>query len=586
VRREGVGPLTVRAASIAVAGALAFGLAGFYNLPLRDYARYSIRGGGEGGGVGLAYATGWSLAPYELPSIVVPGWTGFGGGTYWGGMPFTDYPNAYLGIAAVLIALPAFLADGAPRLFALALGVLALMISFGKHFPLYEFLYRHLPLFNKFRIPIMVVILLQLSAALATAWGWTAILTGPPAKEPKSRALDRILIVAASALALAFVIGVMGQGAWRDGYVHMAVTVKNSGVPVEQQTFNEQAAIAAYQGFVTDLGRTCLIGLLVLAVAWFTRRRKLNALPATALALALLLFDLWPVSGKVMKPVIGSPIEHSLDYGRDDAIQFLENVAPPGSFRVFAPDDYQSNTYSGFGIATLGGYHAAKTQLYQDFRDHGMIDNVAMLRLLNVRYMVLRDSFQKPPDFVREVFHGSRFVYENILALPRATVVGSYRVVKPPIAILDSLNELAMSLDGLRLIGTRTYLEKDPHLVLGPIAGAVANITSYGLNEVTVHARTPGPALLRISDLWYPDWVATVDGRPAEILKADYLVRAVAMPAGTHEVVFRYRSPAVQAGLRLSIGSLIVILGLFAWAWLRRRRAPAMSATPVKGEAA
>src|SRR5437867_459536 len=91
---------TARLCGLAAAAALAFGIAGFYNLPLRDYARYSIRGTGGGGGVGMDYATPWSPASSELPSFVVPGWVGFGGSTYWGGMPFTDYPNGYIGIVA------------------------------------------------------------------------------------------------------------------------------------------------------------------------------------------------------------------------------------------------------------------------------------------------------------------------------------------------------------------------------------------------------------------------------------------------------------------------------------------------------
>ena len=75
-----------------------FALAGFLNLPLQEYARYSIRGGGAGGGVGLDYATGWSFSPVELPTFLVPGAVGLRRPTYWGAMPFTDYPN-YMGLA-------------------------------------------------------------------------------------------------------------------------------------------------------------------------------------------------------------------------------------------------------------------------------------------------------------------------------------------------------------------------------------------------------------------------------------------------------------------------------------------------------
>jgi Bacterial membrane protein YfhO len=585
LRRDRIGPLTARAAAIGVAALLAFGLAGFYNLPLQEYARYSIRGAGEGGGTGREYATGWSLAPYELPSIVVPNWAGFGGDTYWGGMPFTDYPNAYLGIVAVALALPAFLTIGAPRVFALLLAALALMVAFGKHFPLYGFLYDHLPLFNKFRIPVMIVILFQLGAALGTAWGWSAILAGSAAKEPRGRRVEQLLLLFAGVLAVAFVVGVMGQGAWRDGYVRMAVAHKNEGQPLSANMYAEPAAAKAYAAFVSDLGRACLLGLLVVGVAWFARRRRLPALAATVLVLILLLFDLWAVSNKVMQRFIGNVEERNLESGRDDAIEFLEKAGPPGTFRVFVPEDFRSNRYAGFGIATLGGYHAAKTRLYQDFADKQLTENIGMLRLLNIRYIVLNQPFEMPPDFVREVHRGEHVIYENLMALPRATVVGQYVVVPPrPLVrdslgaeivshpVLDSLGILSRTNEGLRLLGVRTYLEKEPHLTLGPVEGAVATITSYRLNDVTVQVRTPGAALLRLADLWYPDWTATVDGHATDVLKADYLLRAVAVPAGTHTIVFRYQSPSVWRGLMVSLASLALILAGFAVAWWRGRR--------------
>ena len=92
------------------------------------------------------------------------------------------------------------------------------------------------------------------------------------------------------------------------------------------------------------------------------------------------------------------------------------------------------------------------------------------------------------------------------------------------------------------------------------------------MNDVAVDVDTPGPALLRLADLWYPDWVARVDGRPAAVLRADYLLRAVPVPAGRHRVEFRFESPAMRRGLQLSIASLVAILALFAIAWATRRR--------------
>jgi len=559
-----IAPRTLRALGVMVAAGLAFGIAGVYNLPLRDYAQWSIRGGGEGGGVGMSYATQWSLAPYELPSIVVPGWVGFGGQTYWGGMPFTDYPNAYVGMVSVVLAVPAFLANGAPRVFALILAALSLVIAFGSNSPVYGFLYSHLPLFNKFRIPVMIILLFQVAAALATAWGWSSVLDRAAQKPVKSGTpsmLDRLLIGMGAALLLALVLGVFGQNAWRSGYVQGAIA--------HHPGFSPQAAGLAYSGYVADLARACLLGLLTIGAAWLALRGKLAAAPATLVVLALMLFELWPVSTRVMQPVIGDVSQHSIEYGRDDVVNFLEKVGPPGTFRVLPVQEYQSNRYAGFGIASIGGYHAAKPKLFQDLFAANLIDNLAWMRLLNVRYIILPQAMSDAPAYLKPVFQGSAVVYENLLALPRATVVGAYLVAPAP-AILDTVKS------GKFDSGAFTWLDQDPHLALGPVEGARANISSYGLNQVVVDVDTPGPGLLRLADLYYPDWVASVDGREVPILKADYLLRAVAVPAGHHRVEFRFRSRALERGLMLSLASLAIVVALLVTGWLAGRRpAPA-----------
>jgi hypothetical protein len=559
-------PLPLKLARVAgVGGAmvLAFGLAAFYNLPLRDYARHSIRGGGADGGVGMDYATMWSLSGRELPTIVVPGAVGFGGPTYWGTMPFTDYPNAYLGMIAVVLALPAFLSNGRARVFALALAAISMMIAFGKNFPLYGFLYDHLPLFNKFRVPVMVLVLFQVAAGLGLAWGWSAVLDESTAKKPGGR-VGRLLLVAGGVLIVALVLGGMGQDGWRSGYLE-AVRAHRPDLPA-------QAAEVAFRGFIGDLVRVCLLGLAAVATAWLALRRRLAPGAASLVVLGLLLGELWPVSGQVMAPVIGARVPQVLDQGRDDVVEFLEKAGAPGTFRVWPVAELQSNRYAGFAIASIGGYHAAKPRLYQDLVEAQILpQNPHWLRLLNVRYIVVPEPIEDPR--FRTVYRGSSSVIENPDALPRATVVSEYRIATNPRAILDSVASGAT--DGARM----TWLLEDPKLATtgadsASVDSARAEIASYRLNQVTVEVETPRPALLRLADLWYPDWKATVDGRPAPILRADYLLRAVPVPAGRHRVEFRFESPAVKTGLTVSIASLVAVLALLAVGLLVGRRGP------------
>ncbi|MEO5616746.1 MAG: hypothetical protein ABIS67_03165 [Candidatus Eisenbacteria bacterium] len=556
----------VRAAGIGLAAALAFGIAGFYSLPLRDYARWSIRGGSEGGGVGMAYATQWSLAPYELPTMVFPGWTGFGGQTYWGGMPFTDYPNAFIGMVAVLLAVPAFLkrgqVPGGVRVFALALVAMSIFIAFGKNSPLYGFLYDHLPLFNKFRVPVMVLLLLQLAAGLGLAWGWTAVLDAGSGRSGKvargadpNAGLARFVLIAAVLMGAGLIAAAAG-GAFRDGYVRMAME--------KHQPYSPDLGAVAYQAFTGDLARGCLLGLLALGIAWLAMRRTLTPALASIAILALVLIELMPVSYRVMSTVIGERVARNSDTGRDDVIDFLQKAGPPGSFRILPLAEMQNNRFAGFSIASLGGSHAAKPRLFQDLQDAQLQTSFPWMRLLNVRFIVAPEPLEVPP-YLREAFRGSQVVYENLLVLPRVTLVDRYRVVTPAKAILDSVGQ------GTSESAEVAFLSEDPGMPMGTMGRARASIVGYRLNDVTVETESDGPAILRLADLWYPDWKAAVDGRPGRMLQTDYFLRGVVVPGGKHRVVFTFQSAAMRQGLTLSIVCLVLAVAAIAAGSFRRR---------------
>jgi hypothetical protein len=379
-------------------------------------------------------------------------------------------------------------------------------------------------------------------------------------------------------IALALVIGLLGQSAWHAGYVKAALAAKTAVTMGARgpQAFDAQNAEAAWQEFWGSFIRACLLGLVASGVAWLARSGRATT-AATALALGLIAIELMPVSGRVMGTAIGDPPPRDLEIGRDDVVDFLQKQGDAGTFRIAPLDEVTSNRYAGFGIASIFGYNAAKTRLYQDFFDQRLYVNPYWLRLLNVRYLVVQQPFEQMPlPFFKAAFQGQGGqVVENTIALPRATVVGTYRVIQPASAILDSVTV------GHHDSATTTWLESDPHLSLGPVNGATAHITSYRVNDVTIDVNTPGPGLLRLADLWYPDWTATVDGRETPVLKADYLLRAVAVPAGHHVVVFRFRSAAIRTGMTISLVSLAVALAMLAIGYLRRPRATAPPARTV-----
>ena len=556
-----------RVAWLGVALGLGFALSAFFALPIREYAAHSIRGLGEGGGLRYDYATGWSFSPVETLTFLVPGALGFGVPTYWGTMPFTDFPN-YMGLAILALA---FLAVAAGKRafhvgFLLVLAAFALLVSFGKHSAFYDFLFHQLPYFNKFRVPVMILIVFQLCVALLAGFGLTAIDEAVRDERGRRRMFGWTLGVM-GAVALLWISGLLGD-AWRGPYTAAAQASRPGMDPA--------AIDAGYRAMVGDITRVGFLALIALGAVLAALAGRIRPGVAAAVVAVVTLIDLMAVNQRVLEPVLGPPRQLTAAAERDDVIDFLvARKAEEGPFRVLPVREFQSNRYAGFGLASLGGYHAAKPALYQRFLDADSgraVQSPGAWRLLNVRYVVV-PGLLPPESGFREVFRGTdQVVYEFPGALPRATLVPSFRVVPR-----DS--QLAIFQDPQHDAAQVTWLTEDPGIV--PVPGGTARITEYGLNQVTVETDTPGPSILRLADLDFPGWQVTVDGRPARALSADFLVRAVAVPAGRHTVVWEFHDPAFERGLVISIAAFVAILLLLAGSWWRGRRRP----VPASGAA-
>jgi hypothetical protein len=313
----------------------------------------------------------------------------------------------------------------------------------------------------------------------------------------------------------------------------------------------------------------------------------------SVVVLVMLLVELWPVSRIVMTPTIGDPIVRNNDQGRDDVIDWLNQQGDAGAFRAFYPESewFQDNRPAGFGIALVGGRHSAKTRLWQDLDDRRALYQLPWLALLNARYWVFSRpiSPQDVPtgwyEALQQVYVGaSGIVYEYRFSMPRAMLIGSWTVVPDTgSAIVDSVTAVQ------RNIAAHTYLTRDPGIPSGAADSVgIARITEYDLHRVVVETESERAAVLRLADLYYPDWKVKVDGEPAELLRADHALRAVAVPAGRHRVEFEFHSGPFTLGLTVSIVSALAAIALLVFGWWRSRRpaTPAASAMAAPGESA
>jgi hypothetical protein len=265
----------------------------------------------------------------------------------------------------------------------------------------------------------------------------------------------------------------------------------------------------------------------------------------------------------------------------DDVIEFLRNRE--GTFRILPIDDlrnatstaaFMSNRYMVFDIASVGGYQPAKLSLYDDFLrafafalQEGRLD---LVHMLNARYLVsgarLPEHPSLTPVFVGDDYEGTpRAVYENRDAFPRAWVVGDYTIATRE----QALEALAGGSVDWR---HRVLLTKEPAVKPAPGDSAEVTITRWGAREATFAVALDRPGIVVVSEAYYPDWKATVDGAAVEILQANHAFRAVALPAGRHEIVMRYDASVLEQGATISIASLAAAVLAMVGSWLAGAR--------------
>jgi len=552
--------------------ALGFGMSAFLYLPVHEYAKLSTRGGGEGGGAGLAYATSWSFHPHEMLTFVIPSFFGFGGSTYWGSMPFTDYPN-YMGIVPLALALyGAVRARGLTRAYLIALACAALLVSFGKYVqPLYSLLYYHLPFFNKFRVPVMILVLVQFAVATLAAIGLDLALRpaegGGSKRDPGALWMRGALFAALGGIALLVLINVLAPSI--RAYAVQSRTGLDEG---RARAALDMATIDALKGGI-------LLGA-ALAIIALARRGRISRTVAALLVLGVTVVDLWPIDRRIMDPVVGSPAAYQENFSETPEITFLRSDTT--QYRVL-PLRWDDSRLAAFGIPSVLGYFPAKPRLYQAFMDTVGIQSLGTLQLLNVKYMLTDGYVPKEQPGVTLRHDGDVKVYEIEGALPRASV---YHAIQP---VRDDGVALAMMRTGM-LDPHATVLWSEPGpppAVAMPATRDSVQTIHYDFNVAEYLVSTAAPGLLLTVDEWDPDWIAIVDGTRTTVHRVNFFMRGVALGPGVHRVRFEYAPRALALGIRLSLAAAAATLGLAGWGLLRRRRPgppkEAPTATPGPG---
>jgi uncharacterized membrane protein YfhO len=195
---------------------------------------------------------------------------------------------------------------------------------------------------------------------------------------------------------------------------------------------------------------------------------------------------------------------------------------------------------------SIGGYHAAKPRRYQELFDYQIAkNNIEVLNMLHAKYLILGND------------KGQTQVQENPDTYGNAWFVNSVKWVTSADEELQALD----SLEKNKAVLNEKYKPLIPENLWMIDTTATIQLTKYQPNEVHYHSKSHIPQLTLFSEMYYPyGWKAFVDGKEYEILRANYVLRALVLPEGAHDIVFKFEPDVVKKGGKISLISYLVFL--------------------------
>ncbi|MBE6268896.1 MAG: hypothetical protein E7092_07895 [Bacteroidales bacterium] len=566
-------------------------------VPSADYAKESMRGGAvlkqegkQSSGLEIDYAYQWSYGIGETFTLLVPNLYGasshynlgedsetyktvsrnYGAAqarnlvkhlpTYWGPQPFTSGPVYVGAIVCFLFVLGLFLVKGREKWWLLAATILSIVMAWGKYFPLVnEFLFYHLPLYNKFRAPSMSLVIASLTMVTLGILALKEIVDRHKAGNDKG-ILAALCWSAGITGGLSLIFALFG-GAMFD--FRGATDAQMPELLISTLRADRASMLTS------DAWRSFLFIALAFALILAYLKAKSLKFGYLMAALTLLIFaDLWTVDKRFLSWDAFMPKQKSTEILPTAADkQILADKHP--NFRVFNLTTSTFNdSRTSYFHKSIGGYSPVKLRRYQDIIDHffsGRDLNMNIINMLNVRYLIVPGE------------NGAQKVQRNPQALGNCWFVDKVEFVADPneeIKAISNFNPTAVA-----------YIDREWEKSLPSMQEYCNNADSTDYIRMTEY-KNPGniiyesnsknPRFAVFSEVFYKTWRAYIDGKEVAPVRTDYILRGLPIPAGKHKVEFLCVDDIMTGSAKVSLyGSIfvgIVIIGMAVAIIIRSRK--------------
>ena len=551
-----------------------------------DYGKETTRGKSEltnnidnkTKGLDKDYATQWSYGISESMTLLIPNFHGgssmtsvlsledsqtleflrkfrnkklanalqFRAGSYWGDQPIVSGPTYVGAIVFFFFILGLLIIKSEYRIWLLLATILSLMLAWGKNFmPLTEFFLEHFPGYNKFRAVSMILVIAEFTIPFLAFLALNSFLNSQDKQVSINKLKQAFYITGGITLVFA-----LFPTMFLDFLSEKDLTPISSGVKTPDGFLDGLVADRSSL-LSSDAWRSFIYILLSFGVLFTFIKGKLNKNYAILLVALLVVTDMWNVNKRYLndehfarKSKIKTP------YKPTQADNFILKDKDP-NFRVFNQSVSTFNDAStSYFHKSIGGYHGAKLKRYQELIEfHISKGNMNVLNMLNTKYFITQNGRAQL----------------NPAALGNAWFVNNVEVVNnadQEIAALTNFNPSEKLIVDQRFSKNLIDLNNS-------FSGTI-NLDSYKPNYLKYTSNSNNDGLAVFSEIYYSDgWNAYIDGEKSEYFRANYVLRAMKIPAGNHIIEFKFEPSAYLNGEKISLASSISLLLLLFLAFYK-----------------
>lgn len=608
----------LRATGVCAAGALIGVLLNLSNLyHTWQYAQESMRGKSElvkknvtnqtSSGLDRDYITQWSYGIDETWTLLVPNAKGGASvplatnakamekadpnfmqiyqqmGQYWGDQPGTSGPVYVGAFVLMLFVLGLFIVKGPMKWALLGATVLSILLSWGHNFmPFTDFFLDYVPMYSKFRTVASILVIAEFTIPLLAMLALKRLVDEP---DLMGKQMRWVYVSFGLTGGIALLFALMPTVFFSD-FISTAELEALKGIPADYLAPLESNLRSIREGiFVADCWRSFWIIAIGMALLLLYRYRKLKDEYMVGAMVLLCLIDMWQVNKRYLNDsmfVEKSAREQAQPMSETDRLILRDKDL---DYRVL---NLASNTFNenetSYYHKSIGGYHAAKLRRYQDLIDNYIVPE--MQQLMSALAKAGGDMTKVKGDSIFPVLNMLNAKYFIVPLQDNKTVPIQNPYVLGNAWFVDKLNYVNnanQELEALGKLNLRHEAVADARFkaVLGEAtpqdSTSVVKLTAYAPNQLTYEVKSATGGAMVFSEIYYPEWTATVDGKPVEIGRADYVLRALKVDKGQHQVVLTFDPKSVKQTEIVAYAAyvvllLVVLFGLYA-EWKRKQKA-------------